>query len=66
MSHQLFVANATLAELFGQITHSKIIRSTQKQDLIAARQNATLSEDERHSIDRLLYGIRRGWLQVIE
>lgn len=66
MSNHVCVTKATLAELFGQVTHSKIIRTTERQDLIAARQNAALSEEERHSIDRLLYGVRRGWLKVID
>ena len=66
MSNQLLATNTTFAELFGHIAYSKIITSTQKQDLITARKNATLSDEDRHSIDRLLYGLRRGWLQVVE
>lgn len=64
MSEQFSFSQITLAELFSQVAYSRSLRNADRQGLIAARMTGMLSEDDNTLIDRLLYGIRRGWLKV--
>lgn len=64
MPEQVSFTPATLAELFSQVAYSRRLKAADQQELIAARMAGILNEDDRTSIDRLLYGIRRGWLTL--
>ena len=64
MPEQVSFTPATLAELFSQVAYSKRLKIADQQNLIAVRMTEMLNEDDKTSIDRLLYGIRRGWLTI--
>jgi hypothetical protein len=55
-----------IAELFAKASTSGSITIADQYGLRAALAEASLSEEERSYIDRLLYAVRRGWLQVID
>ena len=55
-----------IAELYAQVSHSGKITLADRYGLMAAVLEEGLDEDERDSIDRLLRGVRRGRLQVVD
>ncbi|MEB3829202.1 hypothetical protein [Phormidium sp. CCY1219] len=55
-----------LEELYGQVMFSNVVTMADRQQIRAALLKECLSEDEQAIIDRLLYNVRRGWLQLIE
>lgn len=55
-----------LEELYGQIMFSNVVTVSDRQQLKAALLKECLSEDEQAIIDRLLYNVRRGWLQLVD
>lgn len=55
-----------LSELFVQATLTGQIALADRYGLMAALLEESLTEEERASIDRLLRGIRRGQIQMID
>lgn len=60
------MSNVPLEELYGQVMFSNVVTRADRQRLQAALLNECLSEDEQAIIDRLLYNVRRGWLQLVD
>ena len=54
----------SISEIFYQIWQTKQITSRHRWGLMSALMTDSLTEDERDAIDRLLHGVRRGWLQI--
>ena len=54
-----------LSELFAEVTHSRAITQADRYGLMAAVLDDAISEEERQAIDRLLYAMRRGRLQIV-
>lgn len=65
MSHQIQLLPAALFDLFAQVTTSGCITLADRYGMMAALLENSLSEEEQSIIDRLLYGVRRGRLQVV-
>lgn len=66
MSCQLCLLQFALAELFVQVSCSGNITLADRYGLLAALLQDSLSEEDRHSIDRLLYGVRQGRLKLVD
>ncbi len=66
MKAKSFNSELTLAEVFFQIYQQGKIDRNHRQHLKATLLNEHISEEEQTAINRLLYAVRRGWLQVAE
>ncbi|MDY6804856.1 MAG: hypothetical protein SXA11_13755 [Cyanobacteriota bacterium] len=56
----------TLEELFGQVMFSSVVTSDDRKVIRGALLGGGLTEDERAIINRLLYNVRRGWVQLVD
>ncbi|HEY9848359.1 MAG TPA: hypothetical protein V6D28_02785 [Leptolyngbyaceae cyanobacterium] len=65
MSNQVNLLPYALADLFAEVVSTGRITVADRYGIMAALLDNTLSEEEYSMVDRLLYGIRRGWLQVV-
>jgi len=65
MSHQLNLLPTALSDLFAEVTSSGNITLADRYGLKAAILEGCLTEEEQSSLDRLLYGVRRGRLQMV-
>lgn len=65
MSNYINLLPAGLFELFAEATSSGRITIADRYGLMAALLQNTLSEEEQSILDRVLYGVRRGRLQVV-
>ncbi len=61
-----FNSELTLAEVFFQVYQQGRIDRNHRQHLRATLLKEQVSEEEQTAINRLLYAVRRGWLQVAE
>ncbi len=64
MFHQL-LPNA-LSEIFMQVVISHRLTLADRYGLAAALCNALIDEEEKRAIDRILHGVRRGHIQLVE
>ncbi|HBB32585.1 MAG TPA: hypothetical protein DC064_12505, partial [Cyanobacteria bacterium UBA9273] len=55
-----------IADLFAQVSHSGQITLADRYGLLAALLEDTLTEDERASIDRMLYALHRGRMRIVD
>lgn len=60
------MSQVPLEELYGQVMFSNVVTRADRQQLRAALLKDCLSEDEQAIIDRVLYNVRRGWLQLTD
>lgn len=65
MSHQLNLLPTALSDLFAEVTSSGNITLADRYGLKAAILDNSLTEEEQTILDRLLYGVRRGRLQMV-
>lgn len=65
MSCQLCLLQFALAELFVHVSCSGNITLADRYGLLAALLQDSLTEEDQRSIDRILYGIRKGRLRVV-
>ena len=61
-----YMPQVALEELYGQIMFSNVMTLADRQQLKTVLLKECLSEDEMAIVDRLLYNVRRGWLQLVE
>ncbi len=66
MNAKSFNSELTLAEVFFQVYQQGKIDRNHRQYLRATLLNEQISQEEQTAINRLLYAVRRGWLQVAE
>jgi hypothetical protein len=66
MNPKSFNSELTLAEVFFQVYQQGRIDKHHRQHLRATLLNEHISQEEQTAINRLLYAVRRGWLQVAE
>lgn len=65
MCHQLHLLPTALSDLFAEVTSSGNITLADRYGLKAAILENCLSEEEQTMLDRLLYSVRRGRLQMV-
>ncbi|MFB2897194.1 hypothetical protein ACE1CI_30125 [Aerosakkonemataceae cyanobacterium BLCC-F50] len=65
MTNQLNLLPCALSDLFADVTSSGRITLADRYGLKAAILQGCLSEEEQSILDRLLYGVRRGRLQMV-
>ncbi|XWK88601.1 MAG: hypothetical protein U7127_00610 [Phormidium sp.] len=65
MSHQLNLVPTALYDLFAEAISSGRITLADRYGIKAAILEGCLSEEELTILDRLLYGVRRGRLQMV-
>ncbi|HEY9904847.1 MAG TPA: hypothetical protein V6D43_20820 [Candidatus Sericytochromatia bacterium] len=63
--HQVRLIPGALSDLFAQVTSSSKITLADRYGLLAALLEESLTSEERASIDRILHGLRRGRLKVV-
>ncbi|MCS6813991.1 MAG: hypothetical protein NZ772_10550 [Cyanobacteria bacterium] len=56
----------TMAELFAHATSSGVLTLTDRYTMKAAVLQENLPDEERKVIDRLLYGVRKGRLRLVD
>ncbi|HBL59346.1 MAG TPA: hypothetical protein DDZ80_12765 [Cyanobacteria bacterium UBA8803] len=66
MKVQLRLIPGAIADLFAQVSHSGQITLADRYGLLAALLEDTLTEDERASIDRMLYALHRGRMRIVD
>ncbi len=66
MNTKLGNSELTLAEVFFQVYQQGKIEHSHRQHLRATLLKENISEEEQTAINRLLYAVRRGWLQIAE
>ncbi|MGK7900115.1 MAG: hypothetical protein AB4352_01645 [Hormoscilla sp.] len=66
LQYQAFPPSFIIAELVFQVCRSGKVTMNHRQQLRSVLLENTLSEEDYSAIDRLLYAIRRGWLQLAE
>jgi len=54
-----------ISELFAQVSQTCSITEADRYGLMAVIMDDTITEEERQAIDKLLYAIRRGRLQMV-
>lgn len=54
-----------ISELFAQVSKTRLLTEADRYGLMAAIMDDTITEEERQAIDRLLYAIYRGRLQMV-
>lgn len=64
MSLHTYLPSSALAEIFAQASRSGRITRADHSRLIAALTEGSLSEEEKSSIKRLLYAVRRNRIAV--
>ena len=57
---------SAISELFSQVTQSGKLTRADRYGLMAAVMSEGLDEEERTAIDRLLYAISRGRVQLVD
>jgi hypothetical protein len=65
MQHQVRLLPDAIPDLFAQVSSSRKITLADRYGLMAAMFEDRLTEEERASIDRMLYASCRGWLKVV-
>lgn len=65
MRFQICPIQHSIAELFAQVSSSGCITVADRYGLMAILLQDRISEEEINAIDRLLYGIRRGWVEIV-
>lgn len=66
MSAQLDLLPGAIAELFVQVSLSGVLTVADRYGLMAALLAETLTEEERSTIDRILYAAQRGRIQTTD
>lgn len=56
---------SAISELFAQVTATGVLTLADRYGLMAALLDESISEEERSCIDRLLYALRKGRVQVV-
>jgi hypothetical protein len=62
---QILPIPGAISEIFATTTNSGQITLADRYGLMAAMLDENISEEERRSIDRLLYGVRKGRVQIV-
>lgn len=57
---------SAVSDLFACVIQQGQITLADQYGLIAALMNSSLSKEEEDAINRLLYGMQRGWLKVVD
>ncbi|HAA30083.1 MAG TPA: hypothetical protein DCE56_23345 [Cyanobacteria bacterium UBA8553] len=65
MQHQVRLIPGALSDLYAQATSTGEITLADQYGLMAALLEESLTSEERASLNRLLHGIRRGRLKVV-
>ena len=65
MQIQLRLLPGAISDLFAQVSHSGRITLADRYGLLAAVLEDALTDEEREAIDRLLYGLYRGRMQIV-
>ncbi len=55
-----------LSEMFVQVTATGKISQADRYGMMAALTDSSVNEDDRRSIDRILYALRRGQVHVVD
>jgi hypothetical protein len=66
MFAQVRLIPGAVSDLFAQVSRSGKITLADRYGLMAALLEDSISEEERHSIDRLLYALRRGRMKLVD
>lgn len=66
MSNQIHLLPTALSDLFAEVTSTGNITLADRYGLKAAILENGLSEEEQTMLDRLLYSVRRGRLQMVD
>lgn len=66
MQLNFFFQPLSIAEVFGSAYRKGGLSKTDRLELMFALVNNTLTLEERLAIDRLLYSVRRGKLQLLD
>lgn len=65
MSVNLCLLQCALAELFAQVSQTETITLADRYGLLAALLDESLGDEEKYSIDRILYAIHRGRVRIV-
>ncbi len=66
MPDQSYFIYSQVSKLFGKIWSQGGLTASDRQGLMFALLKTSLCEEELSTIDRILYAVRRGWLQIID
>jgi hypothetical protein len=66
MQFPIYPLEFAIAELFAQASASGKITLADRYGLLAILLQDSLNEEERNSIDRLLYAVRKGRLRIVD
>lgn len=65
MNIQLQIIPGAIADLFAQVTDSGQLTLADRYGLMAALLEDAMTDEERASVDRLLYAFRRGRMKIV-
>lgn len=66
MKVQVCLLQTGISELFVQASNSGALTLADRYGLMAAMLNESLTEEEKNSIDRILYGLRKGRVKIVD
>lgn len=66
MKPAILQSKTIVGDLFCRVWEARTLSRTDRFDLRSVLMRDYLNADERAAIDRLLYAVRRGWLQVLD
>ena len=61
----MFDYRMSLEEVFGEVMFSSVITRKDRQVIKDVILSGVLTEDEKAIINRLLYNVRRGWIELL-
>ena len=62
----MYAYQISLEELFGQVMFSSVITLQDRQVIKNLILSGVLTEDEKAIINRLLYNVHRGWIELLK
>jgi hypothetical protein len=65
MSVNICLLQSALAELFAQVSQTEKITLADRYGLLAALLDESLGDEEKYSIDRILYATYRGRVRIV-
>ena len=63
---KMYASQISLEELFGQVMFSSVITPQDRQIIKNLILSGVLTEDEKTIINRLLYNVHRGWVELLK
>lgn len=66
MKNEFVLPNFTMAELVFQVYNSRLLTKEDRKQLRSFLLGCKLTDEDTKAVNRLLHGVRRGWLKLAD